>query len=402
MSYFATFKQLPAALDAFGRLRVSEPQTSFASKLLYDSSPSSWDDVEVSGSGTSSTYNTNQSSVTLAVSASTAGRRVRQTYRRMLYQPGKSQLVSMTGILGAPAAGITRGIGLYDDSDGIFFQSAGAAVSAVIRSSASGAPVDVAVPQASWNVDPMDGAGPSGITLDFSKTQIFFFDFQWLGVGTVTFGVVVNGAFYEVHREPHANLTTTVYMSNPNLPLRYEVANSGAGGAASLLAICNSVLVEGGLEFAGQQRAVSRGTSPLVTLNDADLYPLAAIRLQSAKRSSTVQPAHVSVLSTTNSNMEVQLLLNPTVTGTALSFSPVANSAVEADVGATNATKVTGGSLLFSSLVAAQAAIQVPNPVDFELGASVAGVSNVLVLAVRRLTGTAETIYGSLGWRESS
>lgn len=402
MSYFAMLRQLPAMLDAFGRLRVSNPQTLFSSTLLYDNAPMLWDDVEVSGGGTSSTYNTNQSSVTLAVSATTAGRRVRQTYRRFLYQPGKSQLVSLTGIIGTPAADITRGIGLYDDANGVFFQSAPTTVNVVIRSSTSGAPVDTTIAQANWNIDKMDGSGPSGVTLDFSKAQIFFFDFQWLGVGLVRFGFVVGGIFYPAHAEPHANIDNLVYMSIPNLPLRYEIANGGAGGAASMLQICNSVLSEGGIEFVGQVRAASRNITPFITLNDSDLYPLIAIRLQSTKLSSIVQPVSTSVLSPTNADLELQLLLNPTVTGTALSFTPVANSSVEADVTTTNASKVSAGTLLNSSLVAANASIQVPNQVEFQLGSSIAGVSDILVLAVRRLTGAAETIYGTMGWHESN
>lgn len=389
-------------LDAFGRLRTSDPHALFSSALLYDNAPLLWNDVQISGAGTSSTYNTNQSSVTLAVSAATAGRRVRQTYRRFLYQPGKSQLVSLTGIIGTPAAGITRGLGIYDDANGVFFQSSPTTVNVVIRSSTSGAPVDTVVTQANWNIDKMDGSGPSGVTLDPSKAQIFFHDFQWLGVGLVRFGFVVDGTFWPVHAEPHSNLTTLVYMSIPNLPLRYEIANSGAGGAASLLAICNSVLSEGGIEFVGQVRTASRNITPLVTLNDNDLYPLVTIRLQATKLSAIVQPSSLSVLSTTNANLELQLLLNPTVTGTALAFSAVTNSAVEADVVATNATKVSAGTLLTSALVAAQASITLPNPVEFQLGSSIAGVSDILVLAVRRLTGAAETIYGTIGWRESN
>lgn len=402
MSYFANLKQLPPMLDAFGRLRVSDPRALFSSTLLYDNAPSIWNDAEVSGSGTSSTYNANQSSVTLAVSATTAGRRVRQTYRRFLYQPGKSQLVSLTGIIGAPVAGITRNIGLFDDANGVFFQSAPTTANVVIRSSTSGAPVNTTIAQANWNIDKMNGSGPSGVTLDFSKTQIFFCDFQWLGVGVVRFGFVVNGTFWPVHAEPHANIDNLVYMAIPNLPLRYEIINDGTGGAASMLQICNSVMSEGGLEFVGQVRAVSRNNTPLTTLNDANLYPIVAIRLQSTKLSTIVQPSSLSIGSTTNANLEVQLLLNPTITGTALSFGAVANSAVEADVATTNATTVSGGTLLGSSLVAANTTDQLSNPVDFQLGISIAGVSDVLVLAARRLTGTTEAIYGSLGWRESS
>lgn len=409
MSYFAVLRQLPAMLDAFGRLRISDPHALFSSTLLYDNAPALWNDVQISGAGTSSTYNTNQSSVTLSTTAVTAGRRVRQTYRRFLYQPGKSQLVSLTGVIGEPATGITRGIGLYDDNNGVFFQSAPTTINVVIRTFTSGVPVDALFPQALWNIDKMNGSGPSGgnpsgIDLDFDQAQIFFFDFQWLGVGLVRFGFVVNGIFYPVHAVPHSNLTNLVYMSIPNLPLRYEISSTVAGAGASLVQICNSVLSEGGIEFVGQVRAVSRNVTPLVTLNDNDLYPLIAIRMQSTKQSTIVQPTSLSVISTTNADLEIQVLLNPTIAGTGLSFSAVPNSSVEADVATTNASKVTAatGTLLASALVAANASIDLSSPVELQLGASIAGVSDILVLAVRRLTGATETIYGSLGWHESN
>lgn len=403
MSFVPTVSatQLPPALDAFARLRTSNPEAVFGSALLFDNAPSVWDDQQVSGAGTSSTYNANQSSVTLAVSNLTAGKRVRQTFRHFLYQPGKSQLTSLTGVLGAPATGITTGIGLFDDNNGVFFQSSPTTINTVIRTFTSGAPVDTAIAQAAWNIDKMNGSGPSGITLDFTKVQIFFFDFQWLGAGIVRFGVNVGGVDYYVNQIAHANVDSIPYMTTPNLPLRYEIANSGTGGVASLLQICNGVISEGGQQFVGNVRATSRGATGLTTLNDANLYPVLAIRLAAGRGGAIVLPSLMSGMSTTNANIELQLLLNPVVTGTALSFAGVTNSSVEAATGATSATTVSGGTLLAAGITAAGTSFALANPADFQLGVSIAGVSDVLVLAMRRLTGTTETLFGTLGWRES-
>jgi hypothetical protein len=392
----------PGAIDAFGRLRVSNPEVIFDSKMIVDNDPTHWDDQQTSGGGTSSTFNANQGSVTLAVSNLTAGTRVRQTYRRFTYQPGKSQLFAMTGILGAPAAGITRRIGSFDGSNGIFFESGPANVAVVIRTSTSGAPVDVRVPQSSWNYDKMDGAGPSGLTLDPSKTQIFMFDFQWLGVGRVRLGFDIEGSFQLVHEFNHANLDLLVYMSTPNGPLRYEISNSGAGGAASLLHICTGVISEGEFDTAGTVRTVSRNATPLVTTNTTDLFPLLAIRQKSGYEGSNVRPVEISGLSTTNANIELQLLLNPTLGGAVptLTYNPVTGSVVEASNGALNTTTVSGGILLASAVVAAGGQIVLNSPSDYQLGVSIAGVRDFLVLAVRRLTGATETIYGTLSWRE--
>ena len=74
------------SLDAFARQRVSNPATIFDVKLTNDNRPLIFDDSQVSGSGTTSTYTANTSSVTLSVSNVTAGRHIRQTFRRFNYQ----------------------------------------------------------------------------------------------------------------------------------------------------------------------------------------------------------------------------------------------------------------------------------------------------------------------------
>lgn len=390
----------PGATDAFGRFRVSGPTAIFDSKLIADNDPLHWDDQQTSGAGTSSTFNANQSSVTLAVSNLTAGTRVRQTYRRFTYQPGKSQLFSMTGILGAPATGITRRIGAFDASNGVFFESGPTNVAVVVRTRTSGAPVDNRVAQSDWNYDKMDGTGPSGLTLDPSKTQIFMIDFQWLGVGRVRFGFDIEGVFQLVHVFDHANLDLLVYMSTPNGPLRYEISNSGAGGAASVLQICAGVVSEGGVDTTGTVRTSSRNTTPLVTLNNDSLYPLVAIRVRSGYEGSNVRPSALSVICTSSANIEAQLLLNPTYAGGAPVFAPISGSVVEADATALNTLTVSGGILLSGAVANAQTQLVVDAPSDFQLGVSIAGVRDVLVLAVRRLTGAAETFYGTLSWRE--
>jgi hypothetical protein len=166
-------------LDAFARVRMSSPETVFDSKQLSDKQPLFWDDQLISGSGGASTYNTNQASTTLSVANLTAAVRVRQTFRRFNYQPGKSQLFIQTGIFGTAATGIKRKIGLFDDKNGLFFDQLSTGMGVTIRTYTSGSAVDTRVAQAAWNIDKLTGPGASGINLDFSKSQIFFFDFEW-------------------------------------------------------------------------------------------------------------------------------------------------------------------------------------------------------------------------------
>jgi len=400
------FNQFPRSLDAFQRYRVSEPQTIFNSKQLVDNQPLYWDDQQTSGTGTASTYNTNQSSTTISVSALTAGTRTRQSFRSLNYQSGKSQLIFLTGVLGNGTPGIRRRIGYFNIQNGLFFQLDGTTMSVVRRTFTSGAPVDTVTPQAAWNIDKLDGTGPSRITLDTAMAQLFVIDFQWLGVGAIRFGFFFNGTLVYCHEIDSSNTTALVYMGIPNLPLRYEINNDGTGPAAGLVTIATSVVSEGG-EEPGTIRAVAREDTPLITLNDAAIYPLVAIRLKSTDLSASVISRSASIACDSSATFRWMILLNPAVTGAPFSFVGIPNSAVEADVTRVNTTKLTGGTQLSTgygtSTVSTEAALEISAPDDLQLGSSIAGVSDIVVLAVQRMTlgGGAETFYGSLGWKES-
>lgn len=385
------------AIDAFERLRVTNPYTVFDSKQLFDTQPLIWNNSLTSASAT---YNTNQASTTLSISAAT-GVAIRQTFRRFQYQPGKSQLILMTGALGAGVANAIKRIGYFDDNNGVFFEQSGTTLRIVRRTNTSGTPADNTVNQADWNLDRLDGTGPSGVTLNPAFTQIFIIDFQWLGVGRVRFGIMVDGAIIYCHEMNHANNMPTAYMSTPNLPVRYELRTT-ADATASLLHICSAVIAEGGLEPGGYQFSVDRADTPLITNNDAQIYPLVAIRLKSDYLGATVNILNISILATTNAAFRWVLLLDPTVTGTAFSFSSVTNSALEADVARLNTTTITGGTQLTSgySLQTNEANMNLIQPTELSLGATIAGVANIIVLGVQRLGVAAETFYGAIGWRE--
>jgi hypothetical protein len=86
--------------------------------------------------------------------------------------------------------------------------------------------VDFKVPQSQFNIDRLDGTGPSGMTLNLSKMQMFYIDYAWYGAGAIRFGVKDEfGEVIYVHRMTHANVKTSAYMRSGNLPARYEAAN---------------------------------------------------------------------------------------------------------------------------------------------------------------------------------
>lgn len=395
---------LPLNVDAFYRLRFSEPATIFDSKQIADTQGLFWDDQETSGGGTGTAYNTNQASTTISVSNTTAGTRTRQTFRRFNYQPGKSQLFIITGIVGTAATGITRRLGLFDDNNGLFFEQTAAGMAVVVRSYTTGSAVNNSIAQASWNIDTMDGTGASGITLDFSKTLIYFADFEWLGVGTVRFGVFVNGRPYYVHAEHHSNIASVVYMSTPNLPIRYEIDNDGTGAAASLTHICCTVITEGGRQETGIRGAVDRGITGLTTGNDTNIYPLIAVRLKSTHLGSLINFLNYQIICTSTSNYRHSLLLNPTVAGTALSFSALSNYSVEYAL-PTNATTVSGGTPLNSGYGSDTnqnvSGVQANEDSDLTIGSKIDGTADIVVLAVQNIAAGAETYFASLNFNDT-
>lgn len=398
-----------ASYDAFGRSRVSTPVTVFDSKQILDAQPLLWDDQETSGGGTGSSHSTDTASSTLSVGATTAGTRVRQTFRRFNYQPGKSQLILQTFVLdkSGGGTGITRRVGIYDASNGLFIEDAEGTINLVRRTSTSGSPVDNAVAQSAWNLDPMDGTGPSQITLDFSKTQILVIDYEWLGVGRVRIGFNVDGATYYAHEFLNANNLSVVYMSTPNLPLRFEIVNDGTGAASTLEAICCSVISEGGVQPGGIVRYVSTAGTHLDLADENTLYALIGIRLKAAAVAATVEILDVSLqLQTANHKVEWQLLWNPTVANT-FTYGNQTNSAVQTVLGGatntvTNGTILAGGWLESGGVsTGAGASLSRSVPNALLLGAAIDGTLDQIVLAIRPVDGSTDVdIEGSLTWRE--
>jgi len=264
---------LSVAVDAFGRQRVSEPHTLGDYKHLY---AIDFNFLDFTASGATNTFNVNRASVTLQTSASISSRAVHQTKMYHNYMPGKSQLILSSMKFGAAEPGVIKRTGYYDDYNGIFFeQDATGSLSFVIRSATNGTGSlqENRVKQSNWNVNQINSGD---FVLDITKTQLVWFDFQWLAVGRVRCGVVHQGAFVLCHVFDHSNYIDVPYMSNPNLPIRCEILNTTTA-TGSMEQICSSVMSEGGYVESGTTWAL---TSPnLRTITSASSTPVMAIRL---------------------------------------------------------------------------------------------------------------------------
>jgi hypothetical protein len=384
-----------SALDAFGRARFSQPYTLFDSQNRYQKN-SLWS--ETTATGGTVTYLANESTVELNVTASSGSEVVRQTYRSFSYQPGKSLLVFNTFVMPTANASQRIRIGYFSTQNGVFVQRDGTTVSMVRRTYVSGAAVDTVVNQADWNGDKLNGTGDSGFTIDLTKAQIFWQDFEWLGVGSVRTGFVIDGQVIICHTFQNANNLTAVYMTTAILPLRYEITNTGASTAATLKQICSSVISEGGYE-----KKVALQTARMTTANAAigtTFVPLVSIRLASGRTGAVVIPDGYSVLPTSSSatTFEVVLVKNPTLTGP--SWVATSSSNVEQDL---TATAYTGGTILESIYVSASnsARASTSNGTDYnwdlQLGATIGGTSDIYTIAIRTLSGT-QTAIGTFSF----
>jgi hypothetical protein len=273
-------------LDAFGRLRISDAFTLGDYKHLYGLDPNFRDTITPGGTVT---FQPLQACARLATNNSPTASVIHQTKMYHQYQPGKSQFIKSTFNFYSNVVNVVKRTGYYDSNNGIYLeQSANGALSFTIRTDTSGTPSDARrVYQHEWNNDTCNTSisGPSGngsFDLDITKTQIFFTDFQWLGVGRVRCGFVHDGKTIVAHEFDNSNILPTVYMSNPNLPVRCEIINTGATDGGFFDQICSTVLSEGGYLEAGQDWHVSTGNTKITITGAGNTVPIMAIRLKNS------------------------------------------------------------------------------------------------------------------------
>jgi hypothetical protein len=385
-------------LDAFGRLRVSNPLTIFDSKNIM-SKNNLFDESTTAGG--SVTYTSNKSTVNLNVTEAEGSKTIRQSKRVMSYQPGKSLLIFNTFVMNTLTANLKQKVGLFDANNGIFFTADGTTLKIVRRTYTSGAAVDTEISQSSWNGDTLNGSGASGFTLNAATSNILFIDIEWLGVGSVRVGFVINGQLITAHTFYNANSLTTVYMQTANLPIRYEIERTGTLAAATytLQQICSSCISEGGYSPQGLEQMIGTGTvSAGVNLSTANTYyNIATIRIKTSRPYAVIVPSGVDVLNISNGDFEWGLFFNATPSS-AFSYTSFSDN-IEYDLTTINLTS-TGTRVAGGYLGGKTAPFTLGG--DFiafanQIGQTIAGVSETLTLGVRPGTANGD-VSGLLKW----
>jgi hypothetical protein len=388
----------PTALDAFGRLQVASPYTLFDSQSRY--AADNQFDTSTTGTG-STTFNTNQASVSMSVTGGGVGSVVRQTFRSFSYQPGKGLLVLATFQMDSSnSANLSQKVGYFNSQNGVFFSKVDGTNSFTLRSYTSGSVDDTRTfAQSAWNGDKLDGTGASGYTLDLTHPQILWMDFEWLGVGSVRCGFIINGEYIVCHTFNTANVYgTTVYMTTAILPVRYEITTTTAAVAATLTQICSSVISEGGYEATSVEHSASMTNLTASSYLTTSYKPLVSIRLASGRTGAVVLPTTLNFLPSTADNFQIALVKNATLSSPSWS-AVTSDSNVEQDI---SSTSYTGGTLVYAEFATGKTGRSILSVGsgynwDMQLGASIAGVSDTLTLVARTVTTGGAASGGGIG-----
>lgn len=391
------------AVDAFGRARTSSPLTLFDSSHRYRDN-GLWATTTAVGGNTS--FSLFEGCISLNVTADADSEVVRETYKVFAYQPGKSLQILNTFVFNPAKANLRQRVGYYGAQNGIYVELDGSVLNFVKRTYISGTVQEVRVAQTSWNMDALNGAGPSQLTLDISKAQIFWMDIEWLGLGSVRCGFVINGKFIHCHTFNHANLITSPYMTTACLPLRYEIKNTAAAGTPSTLKqVCSTVISEGGYQLQGAQNTVGTPitTAYALSATPGTYSPIVSIRLKADALDAIAILSGISLMGVGNGKNYAWRITSGSTITTGAWTSAGTDSAVEYT---TSGTATSGGKVLFSGYLNSSnqgsPTVDIPKDSLFKFQLERNGLTttpSALTLEVAAATAS-ETVFGSMIWEE--
>ena len=387
--------------DAFGRLRTSSPLTLFDSSHRYAENDLFNEDI----TGTaSSTFNADQGLVELDVGTASGDQIIKESNKVFAYQPGKSLLIMNTFVMDTAKTNLRQRVGYFGAENGFYIEQDDTTVNLVKRSKVTGSVVNTEIAQSSWNGDKLDGTGASGYTLDLTKSQILWSDMEWLGVGNVRIGFIINGTFIVCHTFQCANILDSTYITTASLPIRYEITNKGTVASVSQLKqICSTVISEGGYELRGRQQAVGTPITDSYNLATAGTYyPIVSIRLKSARLDAIVILTALSILPTENGDFNWRVVAGSSTTAGSW-VSAGANSSVEYNL---TGTGTSGGRILASGFVKSTntggSGVDILKEAlfKFQLERNTFTSTAEELSLVMASNGNNDEVYGSMDWEE--
>lgn len=209
-----TGKRTDLQTSAFGDWDVAQPTPKVQLQFVYG--VNQYDILTVlTGSGTVTSRSPFAVVQSGAATNSTAQLNSDQT---IPYRTGQGSVFLFTAIFSAGVSGNIQIAGAGGTVNGLVFGYNGTAFSIAVR---SGGVFTFLVDQNSWNGDPLDGTGPSGMTLDPTRGNVYKIQMQWLGFGNINYFVQnpMTGQFIKVHTIQYANTSTVTSLLQPSMPL---------------------------------------------------------------------------------------------------------------------------------------------------------------------------------------
>lgn len=387
-------------LDAFGRIRVSNPHTLFDSFGRFEGDMINWDTANTANSTV--VFNTNQGCIDLTTDTTMNTEIVRETKRVFPYQPGKSLLIMNSFNFANPKANLQQRVGYFSSNNGIFLEQSDLTTYIVLRNIGSGIVVDNRISQTDWNFDKFDGSGPSNILLDITKSQILWTDIEWLGAGKVRVGFIINGRMHVAHEFVHGNVGLETYMQTACLPIRYEIKNTGTTATPSTFhQICSAITSEGGYTQITTTRSISNSLSGRTLTQDVKT-PVMAIRLRSGRCDAIALPVDLNLYGIQAVAYKYYIIRDvSSITGG--TWTQLEKSSVEYS---NNSTTITGGTIVHEGIFRGQEStvIDLRKLYGYALQLSRkinAANGDVFVIAVEPTT-TNDVCISSISWEEQT
>ena len=362
------------------RLKVAPFQTVFFNTFQYGKETDVWDESLV-GVATA-THNPASSNIVMEVGSTAGSKVIRQTKNVMRYIPGRPATLAFAIRLDTPQVGIRRRFGLFDETDGAYFEDDGGTYSYVIRSSTSGITTETRVTRENWNGEKFDGNGYTGVTADATKQQMISINYEWYGAGAVKFNWLMKNETIVSHEFENSNVNDLVWCRSPFLPIRVEIENvTGVAGTHYLYQGSNSLIQEGEPEKLGILESISNPITG-TTLTDANtFYPVVSLRLKSDQLSAVALLRSLQTATNDNTNVYWRLIENPTLTGASWIDHPDSNSFTQYD---TSATDTTGGNIVLSgfTISGGSSLVDIDDKAALQIGRTGIGtISDIYTLA---------------------
>jgi len=413
-------------LDAFARLRVSNPITILDIRFPGQNTGSASflkNNLQISDASNGS-YTGTYGDSKLTINANGAGYYISQSRNYCVYQPGKSLLFMASGVLDPSNNEFTTRIGYFDNEiplenllivkNGLYYEFSEGKCSVNVKNNSGTNNTLTQIFQSDWNIDKLNGTGLSGLTLDFSKTQLFVIDMEWLGVGRVRFGFYAYGKIQYCHQITNINILNQPYTNSINLPICYSIHNSTGGGGKydNFKQICSTVISEGGYAPLGRPFSISNNATGVpIANNEAPILFLRGNTDNRIYNHQNIIPKSLSMISSSINDLilyKLEYFLAGTYTGSTPDWQNVNTNYSVAqyatNIGGYNNTNAITldegyfygkGTNTFSSLG------DVFTSKVLQITSDITNNSDIIVLTATLITnGQNVSVYGTLSWQE--